>query len=202
MALFPQKPTLESILEIILKAKKLLNRIDEEEKSLFLQMLEHRKTDFDKALETNKSLGEKEQILAQYHRFAQTVHLCLSRPSHLALYIDLYHNRTYYPVGITEVIEEPVRHKLSLAASILGAAIILASLVSFPFNPLIGAILLPIGITLLAPAVASLMTPDPLNTLPKKEEEKAIFQLGAQLMDPSLFFDEAPNNERQIIASI
>ncbi|WP_242601866.1 hypothetical protein [Legionella wadsworthii] len=179
-----------------------MNHIDEDEKSLFLQMLQLRRADFDKALEINKSLAEKERILAQYHRFAHTVHSCLSRPSQLAFYIDLYHKQQYYPVGITEVIEEPVRHKLSLAASILGAAIILASLVSFPFNPLIGAILLPIGITLLAPAIASIMTPDPLNTLPKKEEEKAIFQLGAQLMDPSLFFDETQNNERQIITII
>ncbi|MCE0723822.1 MULTISPECIES: hypothetical protein [Legionella] len=198
MPFFPKKYTHKSVLNKIQEAKDLLADIGKEKKSFFLEMLRLRIEDFELALKENSDLGEQQLILEQYNRFAQTLYSCLSHPNHTVFYISSYHNQKYYPVGISEVIEEPVRHKISLAGAILGAALILASFAAFAFNPLIGAILLPIGIALLVPAVASLLTPDPFNTEPKKFEENILFQTGAKLIDPSLSFNETQEHTGQL----
>ncbi|KTD41258.1 hypothetical protein [Legionella parisiensis] len=198
MSFFPKNYTHKSVLDKMEEAKKLLTHIDKEKKSVFLEMLKLRIEDFELALKENTDPGEQQRILGQYYRFAQTLHLCLSRPTLTDAYINSYHNQKYYPVGISEIIDEPIRYKISLTAAIIGAALILASCIAFPFNPLIGVILLPIGISLLAPAVASLLTPDPLNTAPKKLEEKIVIQTGAKLIDPFLSFDETQEYKGQL----
>ncbi|HHF7375042.1 hypothetical protein [Legionella bozemanae] len=202
MSFFPKKYTHKSVLDKIGEAKKLLAHIEKEKKSVFLEMLQLRIDDFELALKKNPDPGEQQRLLEQYNRFAQTLHLCLSRPTLTNSYINSYHHQKYYPVGISEVIEEPIRYKISLAAATLGTALILASCITFPFNPLVSVILLPIGISLLAPAVASLLTPDPLNTAPKKLEEKILFQTGAKLIDPSLSFDETQKYDGALQLSV
>lgn len=198
MPLFQEKYTHKSALDKIKEAKNLLTHIEQEKKFVFFAMLQIRIDEFELALKDDINLSEKQQLLEQYNQFAKTVYLCLSRPSLTGFYISIYHNQKYYPVGVSEVIEEPFRYKISLTAAILGSALILGAFAAFAFNPLIGAILLPIGIALLAPAVASLLTPDPFNTVPKKLEEKMLFQTGAKLIDPSLSFDEAQGYEGQL----
>ncbi|AWN74355.1 hypothetical protein LEAN103870_02720 [Legionella anisa] len=202
MPFFSKKYTHKSALDKIKEAKNLLAHIEQEKKFAFFEMLQLRIDEFELALKGDVDSSETQSILEQYNQFAKTVHLCLSHPKLTGFYISSYHNQKYYPVGISEVIEEPVRHKISLAATILGAALILTSLIAFPFNPLISAILLPIGISLLAPAVASLLTPDPFNTAPKKLEEKMLFQAGAKLIDPSLSFDEPQEYEGRLQANL
>lgn len=202
MSFFPKKYTHKSVSDKIEEAKKLLTHIEKEKKFVFLEILQLRIDDFELALKENTDSGEQQRILEQYNRFAQTLHLCLSHPTLADTYISSYHKQKYYPVGISEVIKEPIRYKISLAAATLGAALILASCIAFPFNPLIGVILLPIGISLLAPAVASLLTPDPFNTAPKKLEEKILFQTGAKLIDPFLFFDETQEYNGQLQLSV
>ncbi|WP_131794611.1 hypothetical protein [Fluoribacter gormanii] len=188
-----KKYTLESVSDEITEAKRLLrsNNKEDKENKTFLELLELRTQDFEKALEQNPDPYERQKILEQYHRFAKTLSSCLSQPQNTSFYIASYHNnKNYYPVGVTKVIEEPIRHNISLAATITGAALILASIAVIWINPLITAILLPIGITMLAPGGASLLIPSPLDTSEVKQEEKMIFQLGATINKPELSFDE------------
>lgn len=166
-------------------------------------MLQLRINDFEKALKENQDPFEREQVIQQYNRFAKTLHLCLSRPGFTTFYAMNYFKFRYHPVGINDAITpEPIRHNISLAATILGATLILASFAAFAFNPLIGAILLPIGITLLAPGCISLFIPDPPDTSTKKLEENIIFQTGAKLIEPSLTFDETHKNEGHMYVSV
>ncbi len=196
MAFFTKKHTYESVLQTIEAAKKLLKDVEQEKKLAFFDLLELRIQDFEEALKKNPEPYEKQRIISQYYDFAKTVLSCLSKPQLTKCYTENYHHiKDYYSVGITDVVKEPVRHNISLAATILGAVVILASLAAFTVNPLISAVLLPIGITLLAPGVVSLLTPDPLDISAKQLEERMIFQAGAQLIDPSLSFDEAQGYE-------
>ncbi|WP_454780808.1 lpg1689 family Dot/Icm T4SS effector [Legionella sp. WA2022007384] len=182
--------TYESISDEIKNALKLLVNQDDQYKA-FLEMLELRKEDFNKALKQTTDPYEIKRILEQYHRFAKTLSSCLSTPHNAAYIIDSYHkNKNYYPVGATKVIEEPFRHNISLAATILGSALILASIAAIWINPLITAILLPIGITMLAPGGASLLIPGPIDTSEIKSLEKLVFQAGVQVNNPQLSFDE------------
>ncbi|MCW8407543.1 hypothetical protein OQJ13_00965 [Legionella sp. PATHC035] len=186
---FSKKYTHNSVKEEIKQAKDLLNDKDETVKSTFFILLQDRIDDYEKALREASDPCEQQRIIDQYHRFAKTVLDCLSKPKetpgHLRFYFD---SRNYYPVGVTEVTEEPIRHHISLAASILGAALILASIATFFVNPLFTAILLPIGISLLVPGLFSLKNPNSLDPTRKIEQEKDIFEVGARLIDPK--FDE------------
>ncbi|CBJ12073.1 hypothetical protein LLO_1697 [Legionella longbeachae NSW150] len=190
---FFQKNSHATAVEKINAAKKLLvqKQLAEEQTDFFLDMLNARINDFETALKEKHEFYEREQIIEQYNRFAKTLFKCLSKPESTLFYTDNYHNSKYHPVGINDVIKkEPIKNNISIATAFLGAALILASLPAFAFNPLIGAILLPIGITLLAPACLYLLTPELLDTTSKKLEEKIIFQTGAKLIDPSVKFDE------------
>jgi hypothetical protein len=186
---FNKKYTYASAKKLITEAKELLGNIKEKEKLEFLEMLQLRVDDFESVLQEEHSADEKEIIIEQYNRFAKTLHSCLSRPEYTFIYTLSYHNYKYYPIGV-EAQPEPIRHNISLAAIILGLALILASLAAFAFNPTIGAILLPIGITLLIPGSFSFMTPGIPDCSAKKMEEKIIFETGAKLMKPSVIFED------------
>jgi hypothetical protein len=184
-------------------AKQLLVHIDNENKNIFLEMLQQRIDEFETAMEKNQDPGETDQIIQQYNRFAKTLHQCISRPQAASYYIGSYQNFKYYPVGIDDTpTPDPVRRAISLTGAILGATLILASCIAFAFNPLIGAILLPIGIILLATSCASLFFPDSPDTSAKKLEEELIFQSGVKLLDPALTFDEMPEYDDQIQAKM
>lgn len=190
---FFQKNTYTTAVEKINAAKNLLmqKQLTEEQTEFFFDMLNARINDFETALKEKQESYEREQIIEQYNRFAKTLFHCLSKPQSTLFYTNNYHNQKYHPVGINEVIKkEPIKQNISIATAVLGAALILASLASFAFNPLIGAILLPLGIMLLAPACLYLLTPEPLDTTPKKLEEKIIFQTGSNLINPSVKFEE------------
>ncbi|KTC93961.1 hypothetical protein [Legionella cincinnatiensis] len=190
---FFQKNSHTTAVEKINAAKNLLaqKQLTEEQTEFFFEMLNARINDFETALKKNLESYEREQIIDQYNRFAKALFHCLSKPESTLFYTNNYHNFKYYPVGINDVIKkDPINQNISIATAVLGAALILASLAAFAFNPLIGAILLPIGITLLAPACLYLLTPESLDTTSKKLEEKIIFQTGAKLIKPSLNFDE------------
>ncbi|PWY54520.1 hypothetical protein DGG96_16675 [Legionella qingyii] len=190
--------TYESISDEIKKALKLLGDKNEIDKKSFIEFLNLRQQDFYKALSKTTDHYERQRILEQYHRFANTLASCLSKPQNTAYIIDSYHNnKNYYPVGATKVIEEPIRHNISLAATILGAALIIASIAALWINPFITAILLPIGITMLAPGGTSLLIPDSLDTSEVKSLEKMIFQTGAKVNNPELSFDEVPGYNPQ-----
>ncbi|WP_454783770.1 lpg1689 family Dot/Icm T4SS effector [Legionella sp. WA2024007413] len=188
---YKPKYTHESVSDMINKALKLL--IEENNKNAFLDLLALRRQEFETALKQNPDPFETQRILAQYYVFAKTLSKCISDSPKTSTYVDSYLNhKNYYPVGVTKVIEEPFRHNISLAATILGAALILASFAALFFNPLITAILLPIGISLLAPGVASLLTPGPLDTSEVKGLEKLIFEAAAKVNNPELDFDDGP----------
>ncbi|KTD11021.1 23, 7 kDa protein [Legionella gratiana] len=205
MPFFNQNNSHKSAVEKINEAKSLLvkKQIAEEQTTFFLEMLNDRIDDFETALKEKHDPYEREQIIEQYNRFAKALFHCLSKPEFTPFYINNYHNLNYYPVGIDEKVKkDSLRHNISIAGTVLGAALILASFAAFAFNPLIGAILLPIGITLLAPACFSLVTPEPLDLTSKKFEEKIIFQTGAKLIKPSLNFDELHELDAPIYAKV
>lgn len=196
MTFFTKKKTHASVLQTIANAKQLLAHIPEDDKYAFLTLLAQRTEDFENALKNITDPNEKQRILEQYARFAKTVVSCLSQPRYTNSYTSSYFNsRDYYAVGITERVKEPIRHNVSLGATILGAILVLASIIAFPYMPILSAILFPIGLTMLAPGVISLMTPSPLDPIAKQQEEKMIFQAGAKLIDPAVSFDEFPRNE-------
>lgn len=186
---YSKKYTHQSVMMEIKEAKDLLKDKEETDKSAFFILLQVRMDDFEKALKETSDSYEQQRIIDQYHRFAKTVLDCLSKPKetpgHLRIYFD---SRNYYPVGVTEVTKEPIRHHISLAVTILGAALIIASIATLFVNPLFTAILLPIGISLLAPGLFSLLNPNSLDPSSKQEVEKQIFEVGARLIDPK--FDE------------
>ncbi|MCW8400297.1 hypothetical protein OQJ26_16060 [Legionella sp. PATHC038] len=186
---FSKKYTHELVMLEIKQAKDLLKNKANTDKEAFFILLEDRIVDFEKALRETSDPYEQQRIIDQYHRFAKTLLDCLSKPketpNHLRIYFD---SKNYYIVGVTEVTQEPIRHNISLAATILGAALILASIATLFVNPLFTAILLPIGISILAPGLFSLLNPNSLDPSTKKEEEKVIFEAGARVIDPK--FDE------------
>ncbi|CAM2837983.1 Integral membrane protein (PIN domain superfamily) [Legionella steigerwaltii] len=188
---FPKKYTHESVLVEIKRVKDFLKDKEETDKSAFFILLQYRIEDFERALKETPDPYEKQRIIDQYHRFAKTVLSCLSKPKDTDSYISTYFDaKNYYPVGVTEVIQEPIRHNISLAATILGAALILASIAAIWINPLITAILLPIGITILAPGGTSLLISSPLDPSAKQTEEKQIFEAGARVIDPKFDADQ------------
>ncbi|KTD63131.1 23, 7 kDa protein [Legionella santicrucis] len=191
---FFQKNSHKTAVEKINAAKNLLvqKQLTEKQTEFFFEMLNARINDFETALKEKQESSEREQIIEQYNRFAKALFHCLSKPESTLFYTKNYHDFKYYhPVGVKDVIKkDPIKQNISITTAILGAALILASLVAFAFNPLIGAILLPIGITLLAPACLYLLTPESLDTTSKKLEEKIIFQTGAKLIKSSINFDE------------
>lgn len=198
MTFFSKKHSHDSILKIIQDAKKLLLPV-QEDKSAFMELLTLRLKEFEDALEQNSDPYEEQRILEQYHRFVKALYSCLHQPKQKDMYINSYQNiRTYYPVGITDIIQEPIRHKVSLAATVIGIGFILASIAIFPFNPLISAILFPIGLTFLIPGAISLLTPGSLDIPAKQNEEKIIFQMGAKLIEDSKSFDETYENDGQL----
>jgi hypothetical protein len=198
MHFFTQNYTRETARKKIELTKQLLMKIDDEDKAIFLEMLQQRINEFETALQENQDPAEEDQIIQQYNRFTKTVHLCISRPKTASFYIGTYQNFRYYPVGINDTpTPDLIRRPISLTGAIFGAALILASCVAFAFNPLIGAILLPIGIAILALSCASLFLPDSPDTSSKKTEEKIIFETGAKLIDPLLTFDEMPEYDEQ-----
>lgn len=190
---FFQKNSYATAVEKINAAKNLLvqKQLEEEQTEFFFDMLNARINDFETALKEKHESYERDQIIEQYNRFAKALFHCLSKPESTLFYTNNYHNQKYHPVGINDVIKkDPIKQNIAIATAILGAALILASLAAFAFNPLIGAILLPVGITLLAPACLYLLTPELLDTTSKKLEEKIILQTGANLINPSVKIDE------------
>lgn len=173
------------------QAKSLLNDIAQESKAHFLFLLAQRIADFSTALD-KKDLSkiEREEIIKQFNQFANHLYSCLLHPQNTTSVLTHYHSmQRYYYVGI----DKPQTHEsgtyyAALSGTILGAVLILASLIAFALNPLIATVLLPIGITLLAPCSFALSAGDPIDCTEKKQEEVELFQIGAQLRDPSLNF--------------
>lgn len=155
MPLLFKKLSVQTVEERMKQALNLLAEIDEKQKDVFLTLLNARIEDFKAALKKEElSDSEKEQIITQYNRFANTLFHCLKFPKSSSLYITNYHNQRYYPVGIDKV-QEPSRVQRygSSGTAITGASLILASMIVFAFNPIAGAVLLAIGVALLAPSL-------------------------------------------------
>ncbi|MGL5742222.1 MAG: hypothetical protein ACRCXC_06590 [Legionella sp.] len=199
MPFFNKNYTLETALEKIENAKALLANAEQKKLIKFLDLLQQRIDDFDNELKKTRDIDKRARIIEQYNQFAKTLYHCIYRPRLTYCYITNYLNFSYYPVGIEDEFKiNPIRYGVSLSGTLLGAALILASFVAFAFNPLIGAILLPIGITMLTPACISLFTSDTPDTSVIKSEEKIIFQMGAQLKDPSVSLDDLQENSESI----
>ena len=182
----------ESIENRIISAKNLLNDINNSKKELFFMQLNSRISDFESALMDNQlNSCEKNQVLAQYDRFAKTLYHCLNRPDGTSSCINYYHGLRYYPVGIHDTLKpNPLVHNLAMSATTIGLALLIGSIPAFVFNPVMGSILLSLSITILFPATFYLCIPESPDTSKKKEQERNLFQTGALLIKPELMFDE------------
>ncbi|MFJ1267729.1 hypothetical protein ACD661_04040 [Legionella lytica] len=183
--LFNRTPTRRQVEQKINDAKQLLSPKSIEDNELFLQMLDQRISDFTHALSPQSELSksDKNDVLLQYYRFAKTLYACLNNPTRAQMYINGYFNQFYYPVGVDEYYQPgPGKYYGSRAGTALGGSLILASLAAFAFSPLIAAIMLPIGITILAPSLFALWVPEMLDPTEKKIEERLIFDTGVSML--------------------
>lgn len=202
MPLFANNVTRQTVEKQIEQSKALLNDVTAQNKEFFLFLLDQRIEDFTRILEDKtQSDLEKEQVLMQYNRFAKTLLNCFKRPNYSSLYLSVYHNQMYYPVGITnESKPEPLTYYGSRIGTLFGAGLILAALAAFAFNPLIGLILLPMGITLLAPSLYLSWAPNLLDSTEKKIEEQIIFAEGLKLLAPEVVVDEIDEAQNSLYA--
>ncbi|MDR3501799.1 MAG: hypothetical protein P4L79_04375 [Legionella sp.] len=183
--LFSHTPTRKQIEQKINDAKQLLAPSAIEDNKAFFLMLDQRISDFTTALDSknNLSKSDKTQVLLQYHRFAKTLYACLNSPARAQSHINGYFNQVYYPVGVDEYYKPgPVKYYGSIAGTTVGAALVLASFATLAFSPLIAAIMLPIGITILAPSLFALCIPEMLDTTMKKIDEQLIFDTGISVL--------------------
>jgi len=185
---FSKKSILESAEEKITTAKNLLESIDEEKKSVLITLIDDRIQEFKDALsDDNATCYEKNKIKKQYYKFANTLYHCVHKPELASCHIIQYFDFNYYPVGIKDIEKtEPINRNLSFTAAGLGVALVISSIPTFMFNPLIGIVLLSVGITLLLPTFFSLIIPDSLDTRAKKTEEKGLFEMAVQLKKPTI----------------
>lgn len=176
------------------RAKALAAELDTPSKELFMSRLLSRISDFESELLSGEpSQAEKEQILAQYNRFAKALIHCMTRPQFASNSIRYYFNQRYYPVGIHDTEKpNPLVRSIAIAATATGFALLFSTIPAFIFNPAFGAILLSIAITLLLPGCFSLYIPESPNTSKKKDEERCLLQQSAQLIDPEIIFDVEP----------
>jgi hypothetical protein len=183
--LFSHAPTRKQVEQKINDAKQLLLQNTIEDNEDFFLMLDQRISDFTNALAPKSSLSksDKHDVLLQYHRFAKTLYACLNSPARAHSYINNYFNKIYYPVGVDEYYKPShAKYYGSRAGTTVGAALILASFAAFTFSPLIATIMLPIGITVLAPSLFALCVPEMLNPTQKKIEEQLIFDTGVSIL--------------------
>lgn len=156
--------------------------------ALLLEDLDARQNEFKKALNDPKSsLADRNDINLQYERFARAFYNCVHSPSSAQSHINGYLERQpYYPVGIPDntMPNKPMNYA-SLAGAIIGTLLLITGFSMLAVNPMISFILLPIAVTLLAPSLLALFTPNPVDTTAKKKEEKTLFEAAAQAMEPS-----------------
>lgn len=202
-SLFTQPPTLQEIEKKLTQAKNLIADKSNTDTERFLGRLALRVNEFTTAL-NDKTLSEldKEEILSQYYRFAQTLYKCLHHPESGPIYTSIYFNHRYHPVSVHQHSTlDSIKYYGSITATTLGAALILASLASFLFNPMLATVLLPIGITLLAPSLFSLCLAETPDLSGKKREEQLIFDEGIKLKMQQIEQndDDVANHEIPII---
>jgi hypothetical protein len=190
--LFSSQVTRNSVEKKIAQAKSLLADIEDRQKNYFLALLQKRISDFENELSTpTLNSSEKEQVLEQYSRFANTVYQCLERPYGAANSIYYYHRQYYYPVGINDRAKPDFLTQNILSASIaLNLILLIGAIPVWLFNPIIGAMMILVALPLLFPSCFYLYVPDSPDTTKKKQEEITLFQEGAQLIRPDLVFDE------------
>jgi hypothetical protein len=176
------------------RAKALAGASEQSYKDLFLTQLRARISDFESDLASDKlSQEEKEQVLAQYDRFAKALIHCMTKPQAASSSIKYYFNQYYYPVGILDTQKpEPVLHSLAIGAAITGFTLLFSAIPAFIINPVFGASLMALAISMLLPGCFFLCTPDSPDTSKKKDQEKTLLQRSAQLIDPAITFDPEP----------
>ncbi|HBB6896664.1 TPA: lpg1689 family Dot/Icm T4SS effector [Legionella pneumophila] len=195
--LFSCHKSQESIDGLIEQVKQLLNHVEMEQKAYFLNLLTARVTEFQNELksETSNTIN-KQQILIQYERFANTLLICIKQPERTSSAIHNYHKGFYYPVAIHDKIKlDPTIENAAIATLGVSLALLLGSIPTFIFNPLFGVIMVSLAVTLLLPSGFYLLIPDSPDTTSKKEEEKRIFMEGAKIINPDVRieeFDEQP----------
>lgn len=194
--LFHHHKSQESVDEMINHAKKLLINVDIEQKTHFLRLLNLRVIEFQTELnKASLDSYDKELILTQYEKFAKTLLICMEYPVRASSAIYYYHNRIYYPVAIQDKMKpEPIVQKIAITTVSICIALLIGSIPSFIFNPLIGALMVSLAVTLLLPSSFCLLVPDSPDTTKKKAQEKRIFEEGAKLIDPDVILEEFDEN--------
>lgn len=189
---FPYKITKHYIEKKIEQVRNILKNIELTKTHHVLLLLQQRVNDFTHELLSDEmSSSEKELVLEQYHRFAKTLLRCMNNPPNTMDFINHYHEKFYFPVGVNDTSKPSViAHDLAVAAVTLGISLAVGSLVAFICNPILGAIMLAVGVTLLFPSCYSRLIPESPGTIKKKEEEKELFQAAAQVINPDLIFND------------
>ncbi|HAZ7572492.1 hypothetical protein OQJ02_07950 [Legionella sp. PATHC032] len=190
--LFSHNKSQESIDGLIEQVKQLLNHVEMKQKAYFLNLLTIRVSEFQNELESETSnTFNKQQILIQYEKFAKTLLICIKQPERTSSAIHNYHKGFYYPVAIHDKIKpDPTIEHVAIATVGVSLALLLSSIPTFIFNPLLGVIMVSLAVTLLLPSGFCLLIPDSPDTTRKKEEEKRIFVEGAKLINPDAPVEE------------
>jgi len=189
---FRNKMTKVDVVKKIDAAKKLLKDLANGTQDCFTGALQNRIAEFENELaKPENDSSEKELIMEQYNRFASTLLRCVKKPKQAQSAISSYHSSLqYYPVSIKDVERpNPTTQTIFTGAIALGLILLSASIPAFIFSPVIGAILISAALTCLLPSCLYFSTSDSMDTTAKKAEEKKIFEMAAQIIDPELKFN-------------
>lgn len=191
---FPSKITRQSVEQKMELVNALLAGIVSPSKDRFLSLVQKRINEFETELSSDHfNEPEKTLIIEQYFRFAKTLHQCLKHPQRTTGSVEYYHRQFYYPVGIRDIEKpNPLANDLALTSTALSLSLLVGCIPAFVFYPVIGTIMLAVAITLLFPSCFILLIPASPDTHKKKEEERLLFQIGAQLIQADLECDTTP----------
>lgn len=190
--LFSPQITHSAVDKKINSSKDLLENIEQSRKEEFIRLLQSRVNEFEKELDNPRiPRVEKTLVLEQFERFANILHRCLSHPERANASIRHYLNNRYYPVGVDDI-KKPHREYASLAKTglFLGVSLLIGAIPAFILNPIIGAIMLSVALTILLPSCFYLIIPESPDTSKKKEADRKLLQQGALLLKPDLQFEE------------
>lgn len=187
MSLFSSQITKRDVENKIKEALALLPQAVTEGKNHFIRQLEQRISEFESELAKKNN---EEQVLRQYHKFAQTLYSCLKYPKSASATLSRYLNHDYYPVGVHELHKPPQRaQNIARLAVVTGIVLFLFCLPELVIHPLIGAITLSLAISLLLPGGFGVFLPATPDVHKKQEQERIIVQDAVRLIDPHAVLD-------------
>lgn len=159
----------------------------------FKDKLRRRVTEFKSILENPETdPAEKHRVLEQYRRFARCLKLCIEHPEDADFYINRYMTFQYYPVAVHDIAKpNETLDSLAPKGPWVFLALLVGAAIAIPFSLPLSIALAAIATTVLTLSVFYQLSPDSLDTEPKKSFERALFLEAANSMKSEANIDES-----------